>query len=692
DRIQSKTLPSGLVMQYEYDAYSHLKRIYTGSTTYVNVDEVNGRGQITKYTSGNGKQSIHDYFHGIPTRYRTSDGAFDYHMDWDYHNGNLKMRSNQYGSKDTMSYDILDRLYTYTSTNLIGSMRRDTVSYQANGNIQKKSDVGTYAYDPVRIHAISEVTNPAGVIRDPEQDISYNSFLQPTVIEEANYRLEYTYGYHGNRIKSVLKKDGQVVETKYYLGEYEKLINATGTHFVQYVDLGGQLIAIIDSDGNTHTPHYTYTDHLGSIVMVTDAAGNIEAEQSFDPWGRRRDGQHWEYINENLPLDLPVWLYRGYTGHEHLPQFHLINMNGRLYDPALGRMLSPDNIIQDGGYSQNYNRYSYTYNNPLKYTDPDGNEIISLLLSAGISVVSNGLNNLSNGKPFFEGAGKAFAIGLIGGVFAIGIGDIAGTIANVYLRAGFQAVAHGYFSGVFSEAQGGTFRNGFTGGAISSLASSGAQSLKLGPAATIAVGGMSGGLSAIIGGGNVWQALRQGFIIGALNHVLHESASGGPDDGIWDFQDQLSQWKSDVRAGKIASAESINAYITPLENFVFTTTGRTNVTGTDISNYEGMIGTAMLTMVPVGRALSWVFRAKGSFVVYQGLDAAGKVRYVGITGREAAIRFTEHMNSGTAKALLDFKVIKGATGLSTIQARILEQSLINRYGLMRNGGQLYNIR
>jgi RHS repeat-associated protein len=69
---------------------------------------------------------------------------------------------------------------------------------------------------------------------------------------------------------------------------------------------------------------------------------------------------------------LPVWLYRGYTGHEQLDQFGLgapglINMNGRLYDPALGRVLSADNYVQDPFNSQNYNRYSYVLNNPMAY-------------------------------------------------------------------------------------------------------------------------------------------------------------------------------------------------------------------------------------------------------------------------------------------------------------------------------------
>jgi hypothetical protein len=47
-------------------------------------------------------------------------------------------------------------------------------------------------------------------------------------------------------------------------------------------------------------------------------------------------------------------------------------MNGRLYDPLVGRFLSPDPFVQIPDYTQNLNRYSYCLNNPLKYTDPSG--------------------------------------------------------------------------------------------------------------------------------------------------------------------------------------------------------------------------------------------------------------------------------------------------------------------------------
>jgi RHS repeat-associated protein len=60
------------------------------------------------------------------------------------------------------------------------------------------------------------------------------------------------------------------------------------------------------------------------------------------------------------------------TGHEHLDAFKIINMNGRLYDPLIGRFFSPDPYVQLPEFSQNFNRYSYCLNNPLALTDPSG--------------------------------------------------------------------------------------------------------------------------------------------------------------------------------------------------------------------------------------------------------------------------------------------------------------------------------
>ena len=86
---------------------------------------------------------------------------------------------------------------------------------------------------------------------------------------------------------------------------------------------------------------------------------NSKFYASYSAWGR-----------QTVKLNT-IGRQRGYCGHEMLNEFNLINMNGRIYDPVLGCFLSPDNYVQMPDNSQNFNRYSYCLNNPLKYTDFD---------------------------------------------------------------------------------------------------------------------------------------------------------------------------------------------------------------------------------------------------------------------------------------------------------------------------------
>ncbi len=108
-------------------------------------------------------------------------------------------------------------------------------------------------------------------------------------------------------------------------------------------------------------------------------------------WGRHRSPTTWAYAEAVLP----PWLFRGYTGHESVWPFTLTNMNGRMYDPLNGRMLSADNYVQGALGTQGYNRYSYAGNNPMKYTDPDG-EFLAIPFFA-MSMTAEFLSNLING-------------------------------------------------------------------------------------------------------------------------------------------------------------------------------------------------------------------------------------------------------------------------------------------------------
>lgn len=314
-----------------------------------------------------------------------------------------------------------------------------TSAYAANGNISTKTDAGTYTYGNSKINAVTQVSNSNGVIPTNTQDIVYSSFYQPLTISEVINLLTYTYSYDDQRIKSVLKQNNVIVNTKYYFGDYEKDITSGTTRHLHYISAPTGLICIIERIGTTDTYHYTYTDHLGSIITVTNSAGIVEYEQNFDAWGRNRNASTWTYTS--IPT-APIWLYRGFTGHEHLPQFNLINMNGRLYDPIVGRMLSPDNNIQMPDYTQNYNRYSYALNNPLRFTDPDGEFLfVPVMIGMAIGAATYTSIHLVTHDFSFKGWDwGAFA----GAVVAGGVG---GAIAPALAAAGIGGFYGGAITG-----------------------------------------------------------------------------------------------------------------------------------------------------------------------------------------------------------------------------------------------------
>ena len=145
--------------------------------------------------------------------------------------------------------------------------------------------------------------------------------------------------------------------------------------------------------------YYAHTDHLGSILSLTDNNGTSVFKATYDAWGRQT-------VSQNT-----IGLARGYTGHEHLPEFGVIDMNGRMYDPLLGRFLSPDPYVQMPDYSQNFNRYAYCLNNPLIYTDPSGeafgidDAIFVLAMAYFGGVQANFMHAADNGgNPFNPGS------------------------------------------------------------------------------------------------------------------------------------------------------------------------------------------------------------------------------------------------------------------------------------------------
>jgi RHS repeat-associated protein len=213
------------------------------------------------------------------------------------------------------------------------------------------------------------------------QQVSYTSFARPQILTEGTYAVNFTYDETYERIKQEFKTSTATTYTRYYFngGQYEKTVQGSATKTIFYLD-GSPYTATVALENNNGAIRLLYInrDHLGSITHITDANKVLQAEYSYDAWGRMRNPVN--LVVYALGTEPALLLNRGYTGHEHLKEFSLINMNARLYDPITARMLSPDNYVQTPTNAMNFNRYSYALNNPLRYNDPDGNLLFELFM------------------------------------------------------------------------------------------------------------------------------------------------------------------------------------------------------------------------------------------------------------------------------------------------------------------------
>jgi len=108
------------------------------------------------------------------------------------------------------------------------------------------------------------------------------------------------------------------------------------------------------------TLYYVLKDKLGSASVVTDSAGNTMGEARYYPYGETR------LTTGTMQTD------RLFTGQREMAGLGIYHYGSRFYSPNLGRFLSADSIVPNASNPQDFNRYSYVRNNPVRYIDPSG--------------------------------------------------------------------------------------------------------------------------------------------------------------------------------------------------------------------------------------------------------------------------------------------------------------------------------
>lgn len=492
--IANVTYPGELPIDYVYDANGYLvAKKYKGLTVWSLasydglVTQCNLMNTFVKKTKTIGKDG---HIKNICFNGGFGEASFEY--EYDSATDNLLSRTGVNSQKETFTYDGVDRL---TSVSCNGQ-RNLIIKYANDGNILNKLDVGNYEYGQ-KPHAVMSVDNTRRIIPSATLSTEFNELGKIGRIEDGNSltSVDFVYGPDMQRWKSTTYCNGGVEKTTFYDTDYDKVIDKDGntTEFI-YVD---DNVMMLRKNNGYSLPYIVTKDVLGSVVSIYGGDGKQVFSATYDAWGKQT-------VTMNK-----IGFIRGYCGHEMLNDYQIINMNGRLYDPVLGRFLSPDNYVQTPDFSQNYNRYSYCLNNPLKYTDPSG-EFWNLIIGAAIGGV---FNWITHGCQFNAKGLGYFTTGALAG--SVGAGIASGTSV---------AMAGGNFWSGFAGLANGISSTGFWAGAVTS-ASSG-----------FAGGFLSGMGNSLVEGKNIGKSLTSGFLMGAEDALI-----GGISGGIFGGFDALDK-------------------------------------------------------------------------------------------------------------------------------------------------------
>jgi RHS repeat-associated protein len=396
------TYPSGLSVRRGYTDQGHLKRLGNEATgvEYWSASAANAWGHVTQ-ESWNSVSGSHVDYASTGQTYRKSwigTGGSD-QVTYGYDSfGNLvsQQRSLSSGGAPTESY-VYDGLQRLTQASRpAGSI---DYGYTKSGNLARKTDYSTSAANAYQYggngcgpHAVSQVQRATGAATfqcDASGNLIGGSTIQATYdawnLPRTLMRTQIVPGTPPCRRSDTIFCSGfEVVPSTTTNGSTSWTYASDGSRSSEQSSRGLRLYGrngyeqigalkvhelgpvVVTRSGTTDTVTAVLKDRLDSTVATIDAAVN---RRSYDPFGAVRNGDYATRPNGTLNLAGTI---HGFTGHTHADDVALIHMNGRIYDPNLGRFLSVDPVVQFPASTQSLNPYSYLMNNPMAGRDPSG--------------------------------------------------------------------------------------------------------------------------------------------------------------------------------------------------------------------------------------------------------------------------------------------------------------------------------
>ncbi|ASW76473.1 hypothetical protein CJF12_12550 [Chryseobacterium piperi] len=541
------------------------------------LQETNAKGQVLKARLGAANITNNYAPDGFLTSVNHSSTAkpsiLQLSYSFDAIKNELKSRTTggDFNIIESFDYDDNNRLVNWTNpvTGVKPNANRNV--YDVKGRILENDQVGSFKFQNNQkiYQPTSMVLNTAGTQNynnDLIQSIAYNENNDPIFIDGEKGDVAFQYGltsmrqrvsYGGN-----FATDGEGKFTKFYSedGSFEVIKDNTTGREKHILYIGGNpydtnIVYLKDYTQSSGSFRFLHKDYIGSILAISNEAGNKLEQRHFDAWGNfthlkignaatlTGNALNQQLSANNLLID------RGYTSHEHFAEVGIIHMNGRLYDPLLRRFLNADENIQDPTNTQNYNKYGYVLNNPLMYNDPSGEfafaALVAVMAKAAFSAVAitaatYTATALIKGNwtvsGFFRSISSSAITGMVSGALSFGIGTLfqvariansLGTTGVVLARTGLHAVS----MGVLSSVTGGSFWSGAASGAFASLTVDLLKAPSNGlfdfsplrsDVGKLITGSMSGGIGSVLAGGNFWQGAMNGFFVTAFNHLEHQ--------------------------------------------------------------------------------------------------------------------------------------------------------------------------
>ena len=407
DALESQTYPSGRRVDYTVDDAGRVERVSDGTTTYADMSATAGHayapdGRLQQMKLGNNLWEIRDYYTpGTPTLFKlvTPDEmtmlpgaiervALSYHYSGTANNGNLMSHTIARPGRtqpwtQTFTYDAANRLETARET---GGYDRE-FGYDRYGNRWVKPH-------PVKPNNGMTQTDMHEPKYATQFDAAKNQLASPPMVDyydkAGNQTMysPYTLAYDAeNRLKSMTHTtsgsatylydgDGRRVKKTWTLGGG----TAADTYYVY--DIGGNLAA--EYGTGTAPPSgtvYPFTDLLGSVRAVTDAAGTVIECYDFLPFGRMLsstdNGRSASCHPPSPDTAIGGRTSQKFTGQVRDAESRLDYFKARYYAAPQGRFLSADPplVDQDPLDPRSWNLYGYVRNDPLSSVDPFGRYI-----------------------------------------------------------------------------------------------------------------------------------------------------------------------------------------------------------------------------------------------------------------------------------------------------------------------------